>query len=80
MPIHKIAHLTSVHTRYDTRIFLKMCTSLAKDPEYKVYLVVADDLPDEEKNGVTIVSVGKTTGGRPLLCTILKSEEKKLFC
>jgi glycosyltransferase involved in cell wall biosynthesis len=64
MSIHKIAHLTSVHTRYDTRIFLKMCTSLAKDPEYKVYLVVADDLPDEEKNGVTIVSVGKTTGGR----------------
>jgi len=64
MPIHKIAHLTSVHPRYDTRIFLKMCTSLAKDSRYKVYLVVADDLPDEEKNGVTIVSVGKTTGGR----------------
>jgi glycosyltransferase involved in cell wall biosynthesis len=64
MPIHKIAHLTSVHPRYDTRIFLKMCTSLAKDSRYKVYLVVADDLPDEEKNGVSIVSVGKTTGGR----------------
>lgn len=64
MPIRKIAHLTSVHPRYDTRIFLKMCTSLAKIPDYEVYLILADDLPDEVKNGVTIVSVGKPTGGR----------------
>ncbi len=62
--MNSVAHLTSVHPRYDTRIFLKMCTSLAKDPKYKVYLVVADDLPDEIKNGVRIVSVGKNKGGR----------------
>lgn len=64
MAKYKIAHITSVHSRYDTRIFLKMCTSLAKEPQYETYLVVADCLPDEEKNGVKIKSVEKTTGGR----------------
>jgi len=38
----KITHLTSAHQRYDTRIFIKMCSSLAKNENYKVSLVVAD--------------------------------------
>jgi glycosyltransferase involved in cell wall biosynthesis len=56
----KITHLTSVHPRYDTRIFIKMCSSLAKI--YHVNLVVADNLKDEIKNGVNIVDIGKDIG------------------
>ena len=37
----KIAHLTSAHPRYDTRIFLKQCLSLVANG-YETYLVVAD--------------------------------------
>jgi len=60
----KIIHLTSAHARYDTRIFIKMCSSLAKNENYKVSLVVADGNGDEIKNGVTIVDVGAKSGGR----------------
>ncbi|MDR9498530.1 MAG: glycosyltransferase family 4 protein [Hydrogenovibrio sp.] len=62
-PTHKIAHLTSAHPRYDTRIFIKMCSSLAANGYY-VSLVVADGQGDEVKNGVSIVDVGAKTGGR----------------
>jgi glycosyltransferase involved in cell wall biosynthesis len=58
----KIAHLTSAHPRYDTRIFIKMCSSLAI--QYDVFLIVADGLGDEVKNNVNIVDVGETIGGR----------------
>lgn len=60
----KIAHLTSAHARYDVRIFVKMCTSLAKNSDYQVNLVVADGKGDESKNGVQIVDVGAKSGGR----------------
>ena len=60
----KITHLTSAHARYDTRIFLKMCSSLAINENYKVSLVVADGKDDETKNGVNILDVGAKTGGR----------------
>lgn len=60
----KITHLTSAHARYDTRIFIKMCSSLAKNENYEVSLVVADGKGDEIKNGVKIVDVGAKTGGR----------------
>jgi len=59
----KIAHLTSVHARYDIRIFHKECVSLAK-AGYDVTLVVADGKGDEEKNGVTIVGVGQKPKSR----------------
>lgn len=52
----KVAHLTSVHYRYDTRIFLKMCTSISK--KYNTFFVVADGLGDEEKNKVSFVDIG----------------------
>jgi len=58
----KITHLTSAHPRYDTRIFIKECISLARVKNYKVNLIVADNLGDEEKSGVTIYDVGKIEG------------------
>lgn len=60
----KITHLTSAHDRYDTRIFLKMCSSLAKNENYKVTLVVADGKGDEFKSAVNIVDIGEKIGGR----------------
>lgn len=61
MQHNKIVHLTSVHPRYDTRIFLKMCTSLAAN-NYQVSLVVADGKGYEQKNNVTIYDVGASKG------------------
>lgn len=55
---YRVAHLTSAHPRYDTRIFLKQCRSLAS-AGYEVFLVVADGLGDEVREGVFIVDVGK---------------------
>lgn len=57
----KITHLTSVHPRYDTRIFLKECTSLANNG-FSVSLVVADGKGDEQKNNVAIYDVGASKG------------------
>lgn len=60
----KITHLTSVHKRYDTRIFIKMCSSLAKRENYQVCLVVTDGMGDENKNGVKIIDLGQKSGSR----------------
>lgn len=57
----KIAHLTSAHPRYDTRIFLKMCRSVAA-AGYDVFLVVADGKGDEDREGVCIMDVGPPRG------------------
>jgi glycosyltransferase involved in cell wall biosynthesis len=59
----KICHLTSVHPRYDTRIFVKQCVSLAR-AGYDVALVVADGKGHEEKDGVKILDVGVGRFGR----------------
>lgn len=56
-----VVHLTSVHPRYDTRIFHKECRSLAT-AGYDVALVVADGRPDETRDGVRIVSVKPGAG------------------
>lgn len=62
MPFNlKVAHLTSVHHRYDTRIFFKECSSLVQ-AGYTTNLVVADGKGDEEKAGVTIHDVGASKG------------------
>jgi glycosyltransferase involved in cell wall biosynthesis len=59
----KIVHLTSVHPRFDVRIYYKNCKSLVLNG-YNVSLVVADGKGDEVKDGVSIVDVGATTAGR----------------
>lgn len=54
-----ICHLTSVHGRYDTRIFLKECRSLANNG-FSVTLIVADGRGDEIREGVCIRDVGES--------------------
>lgn len=54
----KVCHLTSVHTRFDVRIFHKECISLAENG-FDVSLIVADGLPDEIIDGVKIFGVKK---------------------
>jgi len=59
----KICHFTSVHPRYDTRIFIKQCVSLAR-AGYDVTLIVADGKENEEKEDVRILNVGVSRFGR----------------
>lgn len=51
----KVCHITSVHSRYDTRIFQKECKSLANNG-YQVTLLVNDKLGAERIDGVNIES------------------------
>lgn len=53
----KICHISSVHFRYDTRIFYKECQSLVQSG-YQVTLVVSDGKGDEVQSGVKILDVG----------------------
>lgn len=59
--MYKIAHLTSAHPRYDTRIFHKMCISLS-NYGYKVSLVVADGKGNGIESGVSFCDVGLFAG------------------
>jgi len=54
----KICHITSVHSRYDTRIFYKECVSLAK-AGYDVTFLVAErgKTKPEIRDGVSIAPV-----------------------
>ena len=56
-----ITHLTSVHPRFDTRIFVKMCCSLASHG-HTVSLVVADGKGAEVRDGVNIHDAGASIG------------------
>lgn len=69
----KICHLTSAHGRHDTRIFFKMCRSLA-NYGYEVSLVVADGDLNEINQGIHIYDVGKTVGGRLERMTVTVSK------
>lgn len=60
-PTCRVAHLTSVHGRKDTRIFIKQCRTLAAHG-YDVTLVVADGYGEEQADGVTITAVGALQG------------------
>jgi glycosyltransferase involved in cell wall biosynthesis len=56
-----VTHLTSVHPRFDTRIFVKMCRSLV-DHGVAVALVVADGKGSEDCDGISIYDVGVSNG------------------
>lgn len=57
--LFKAVHLTSVHSRYDVRILLKECITLANAGN-NVFLLVADGMGDElYQNLVSILDVGK---------------------
>lgn len=64
----KICHLTSVHERYDVRIFLKQCRTLAR-AGHDVTLIVADGRGPEIKDGVHIVDTGARASSRLLRMT-----------
>lgn len=53
----EVCHITTVHSRYDIRIFQKECKSLAA--HFKVYLIVADGLGNEVVDSVSIIDSGK---------------------
>lgn len=53
----KVYHITSVHNRYDDRIFKKECISLVQ-AGYDVSLIVCDGFADEVCEGVKIINVG----------------------
>lgn len=71
----KVVHLTSVHPRYDTRVFIRMCQSLASSG-YDVYLVVADGKGNERIKGVSIIDVGRKEQKRLMRMT---KTVKKVF-
>lgn len=73
--MENIVHLTSVHPRYDTRIFLKMCKSLSK--KYKVNLIVADNNGNEIKDNINIFDVGKSNNRKDRIFNITKKILKK---
>ena len=54
-------HLTSVHSRYDIRIFFKQCNSLV-NAGHSVSLVVADGKGDEVRDEVSIFDIGASHG------------------
>jgi glycosyltransferase involved in cell wall biosynthesis len=58
MKTAKICHLTSVHPRYDTRIFFKECKTLS-NAGFEVNLIVADGKGNEVVDKIKIYDVGK---------------------
>ena len=58
MIILKICHVTSLHKRYDNRIFEKQCKSLSS-AGFKVILIVNDEMSDENIDEISIFSTSK---------------------
>lgn len=69
-----IVSLSSAHTRYDTRIFYKMCISTANQG-FEVVLIVADGKGDELKNNISILDVGASNSRFDRIC----NAPKRLF-
>ena len=55
--MNNIIHFSSVHGRYDIRIFHKLCKSLASNG-YNVSFCISDGKGEEFKNGVRIIDAG----------------------
>lgn len=66
---YKIVHITSAHSRYDQRIFLKECVSLVKYG-YQIAQIVADGKKDEIKDQVSIYDVGASKGRLDRICNV----------
>jgi glycosyltransferase involved in cell wall biosynthesis len=60
MPRAKIAHITTVHSRFDTRILENQCVYLAKIANVTLY--VADGMAEEKYADVSIISMFKSRG------------------
>jgi glycosyltransferase involved in cell wall biosynthesis len=75
LKLNKIAHLTSAHPRYDSRIFDKMCKSLSK--KYNVNLIVADGKGNEIKENINIFDVGKSLNRKDRILNTTKKVFKK---
>jgi len=71
----KIVHLSSAHPRFDTRIFVKQCSSLTK--KYETYLIVADGKGNETVQDVNIVDVGFYLGRKNRILNATKAVYKK---
>lgn len=60
--MNNICHVTSAHQSNDTRIFYKECVSLAKNTDYRVYLVAPGE--DRVEKNVHVVGVGEKPNSR----------------
>jgi glycosyltransferase involved in cell wall biosynthesis len=56
-----VVHVTTVHPRYDTRIFKKELAAVAK-AGFRAELIVADSIGSERKEGIDVIDVGGTRG------------------
>ena len=70
----KVCHISTVHPRFDVRIFHKECKSLSNIFD-RIYLVVADGLGDEEVDNIIILDTGKPSGRKD---RFLHAEKKAL--
>ena len=59
----KVCHMTSVHNRYDGRIFENECVALAENG-YETYLVVEDNGKDEILDGVHFIATNHVPHNR----------------
>lgn len=71
----RICHITTVHQRYDVRIFNKECKSLVQVFN-DMHLIVADGKGDEIKDGIRIYDIGKPSGRIKRILTIKKRIKK----
>lgn len=74
-----ILHIAFKHNKDDMRIFLKECTSLAKNPDYKVTYLTSDvnsECCDDIKNGVERIII-KAMPKRIIRALIYNNEVKK---
>ena len=71
----KVCHLTSVHHPFDTRIFVKECSSLAQ-AGYEVTLIAPAE-KDEVKNNVRIIAVNKNASRPARMITTVNEVWKK---
>lgn len=71
--MYKVCQVTSVHPRYDVRVFRKIARSLAHNG-YNSCILVCDDLPDETNDDVTFYSVRYHAKNR--ISRVLRSSKK----